>query len=82
MPKIIKGMSRNRREITYFVTSFFMLLIIAKGLTVFTLWLFRFFGMPQLWEWYRQLDHPGHIRFLLVLVICTAGSVYRIWKNR
>ncbi|MBO4664649.1 MAG: hypothetical protein J5663_09600 [Bacteroidaceae bacterium] len=75
-------MARRSKEIIQLATSFILLQIIAKGMVIFALWLFRFFGMPQLWEWYRTLDHPGHTRFLIVLLFWMLGSIYWILKKR
>ena len=75
-------MENRRNEMVIMATSFVLLQIIAKGIVLFALWLFRFFGMPQLWEWYRTLDHPGHIRFIIVLIIWMVGSIIWILKRR
>ncbi len=75
-------MENRRNEMVMMATSFVLLQIIAKGIVLFALWLFRFFGMPQLWEWYRTLDHPDHIRFIIVLIIWMVGCIYWILRRR
>lgn len=72
----------RKNEIIILTTSLFVLLAIAKGMVTFTLWLFRFFGMPQLWEWYRQLENPAHIRFILVLTIWAVSSITWVLRRR
>ncbi|MBR6198318.1 MAG: hypothetical protein IKQ72_12065 [Bacteroidaceae bacterium] len=75
-------MATKRNEIVSLVVSFIALQIIAKGVVLLSLWLFRFFGMPQLWEWYRSLEHPGRTRFFIVLLVWMIGNIVWILRRR
>jgi len=75
-------MKHQKNEIVIFIINLFFLLILSKVLVLAALWLFRFFGMPQLWNWFAELDHPDRWRFYIVLIICTSYSIYRILHNR
>lgn len=75
-------MNNRKNEIFILSTSLFVLLLLSKVFVIGTLWLFRFFGMPQLWDWYAHLDHPGHIRFFVVLIFWCVGSIFWIIKRK
>ena len=75
-------MLNKKNEVILFVFSVFILNALLKGLTLCAIWLFRIFGMPQLYVWYSGLHNVARWRFYIVLLVCTVVSIVRILRLR
>jgi uncharacterized membrane protein YobD (UPF0266 family) len=78
---IHRTMYRSKNEVIIFLINIFLYNVFAKGAVLVTLWLFRIFGMPQLYIWYSHLNHPERWRYYIILVFCTSISIIRILRN-
>lgn len=79
---MITGKKREKNEIVIFLTNLFFMEIIGKVTVMAVIWIFRFFGMPQLYNlYYSNAKSPKWI-FCTILLIATGISIIRIISKR
>jgi len=73
---------QNKNEIILLTSSLLFLMFISRAIVLSALWLFRIFGMPELWNWYCSLKNPGYYSFFIVLMIWMVGCICWILRRR
>lgn len=79
---MITGKKKEKNEIVIFLTNLFFMEIIGKITVMAVIWIFRFFGMQQLYNlYYSNAQSPKWI-FCTILLIATGISIIRITSKR
>lgn len=68
-------------EVSFFIINFFLLQLVGKMMVKGILILFRFFGMPQLHNWYYSIPNASHWLSTLLLMIAVVVSIVRITRK-
>lgn len=68
-------------EVTFFIINFFFLQVIGRMFVKGILLLFRFFGMPQLHNWFYSIPNATHWLSTLLLILAVVVSVGRITRK-
>jgi len=77
------GLLRSKNEVVVFLINFFLLELAGRVLTLSVIWLFRWFGMPFLYNYYYSHPVVYKIIFTVILMVAVIISVYRILhKNK
>ena len=77
------GLKKSKNEVVVFLINFFLLELAGRVLTLLVIWLFRWFGMPFLYNYYYSHPVVYKIIFTVILMVAVIISVYRILhKNK
>ena len=73
---------KNDNEILQFLINFFLIETIGQLALFFVCFIFRFFGMPQIYFFIRSTPLVHHIVFTVLLLIAIGVSVYGIIRKQ
>ncbi|MCM1311678.1 MAG: hypothetical protein NC252_02095 [Roseburia sp.] len=79
--KMIPDKKERKNEIVIFLTNMFFMEIIGKSAVLAIIWLFRFFGMPQLYNLYYSDTRTPKWLFCIILMAVAGISVARIGRQ-
>ncbi len=69
-------------EVVQFLINFFLIEVVGQSVVFFLQFLFRLFGMPQLYVFCHTTPYFHQIVFTVLLVVAVAISVASILKRR
>lgn len=72
------GLSRSKNEVVVFLINFFLMELAGRLLTIAVIWIFRWFGMPFLYNYYYSHPVVYKVIFTVILIMAVGISVYRI----
>ncbi len=72
---------KRRNEIVIFLINVFFMEAIGKVAVIALIWVFRFFGMPQLYNLYYSNSRISKWVFCIILMVATGISIARIMRQ-
>ena len=79
--EIVVHFYKDIGEVTFFIINFFLLQVVGRMLVKSILILFRFFGMPQLHNWFYSIPNATHWLSTFLLLIAVMVSIVRITRK-
>ena len=79
--EIVVHFYKDIGEVTFFIINFFLLQVVGRMLVKSILILFRFFGMPQLNNWFYSIPNATHWLSTFLLLIAVMVSIVRITRK-
>ena len=73
---------KTDNEVLQFLINFFLIETIGQLAIFFVCFIFRFFGMPQVYFFMRTTPLVHHIVFTVLLLVAIGISIYNILRKR